>query len=102
MPKNIYVSAEIISYESLTDADYISEGDVVEEAVSHAIQVDKLHQALQRLAPEERKLINALFFSNDGDGISERKYAEITGIPRTTIEYRKRIILAKLKQLLQF
>ena len=47
----------------------------VEQTVVDGIMSEKLRQCLDLLSDDERKLIDALFFSNDGTGMSEREYA---------------------------
>ena len=61
------------------------------------MEVEELYRSLDRLNNRERELIDALFFSNDGRGMSEREYAKLSGIPRKTIAYQKKKILEKLK-----
>ena len=73
--------------------------DMTAQVISAAM-LDKLREALATLPDADRALINALFFSNGGRGMSERKCAEITGTPWQTVHSRKVRILAKLKKLL--
>ena len=98
-----YTHAEIVSYEGLLESgiDCADDSDSVEEIVSLSIMKEKLQQAMQSLTNDERTLINALYYSNGGEGTSERVYANSVGIPRTTIEYRKNVAIDKLKQILQ-
>ena len=98
-----YRTAEIISYEKLLEfgEDVACEGDSVEDAILLNNLMDKLKQALDTLSDEERKLIHALFFSNDGVGMSERPYAKSIGVAQKTINNRKKAILRKLKYFLE-
>jgi len=93
----------IVSLDGLIEAekDYEDENISLEDFVLHAVMLDKLNNALQSLSDAEYKLIYALFFENDGQGMSEREYSSISGIPRKTLEYRRRKIFCKLKQILQ-
>ena len=45
--------------------------------------------------------MEALFFSNDGEGMSERDYERSYGVPRKTVAYRKAKIIARLRELFQ-
>jgi RNA polymerase sigma factor (sigma-70 family) len=73
----------------------------VEETIINAMIVTKLHEVLGELTDSERELIDALFFSNDGDGMNERKYAKQIGVSQQSINERKQRILRKLKKLLE-
>jgi len=97
-----YRPAKEDSLERLMEAgaDYADENDV-EEIALRAVTSDKLHDALLLLSEDEQALINALFFSNSGDGMTEREYAETSGIPRKTVAYRREKVLGKLKKLLE-
>ena len=69
----------------------------VESVVLHKLEVDRLHTALSLLAPEERALIQALFFD-------ERKESELAmelGISQPAVYKRKMKVLKKLKLLLE-
>ena len=91
------------SLERLMEAgrDFADEGESAEDAVIRAAMEVKLHKALRKLPEKERELMETLFFSNGGSGISEREYAVISGIPRKTIAYRREKIFGKLKKLLE-
>ncbi len=75
------------------DADTASE-------VEHSVMSERLHTALAMLTDTEKELIAALFFADGGKGMTERKYAAISGIPQQTINSRKARIIAKLKKLI--
>lgn len=69
----------------------------VEDMVMDKLILEKLHQCLAQLAKEEQELIHALFFR----ALTERQYAEMTGIPQKTINDRRHRIMAKLKKLMK-
>ena len=81
-------------------ADFADETESVEDSAIKKELIEKLREALDELTADERELIDALFFAN-GDGMTEREYAKISGIPQKTINDRKAKILAKLKKLLK-
>ena len=76
---------------------FSDEQESVESVALHKLEVDRLHTALSLLAPEERALIQALFFD-------ERKESELAmelGISQPAVYKRKTKILKKLKLLLE-
>ena len=69
----------------------------MESVVLHKLEEDRLHTALSLLTPEERALIQALFFD-------ERKESELAvelGISQPAVYKRKMKILKKLKIFLE-
>ena len=76
---------------------FSGEQESVESVVLHKLEVDRLHTALSLLTPEERALIQALFFD-------ERKESELAmelGISQPAVYKRKMKILKKLKIFLE-
>ena len=76
---------------------FSDEQESVERVVLHKLEVDRLHTALSLLTPEERALIQALFFD-------ERKESELAmelGISQPAVYKRKMKVLKKLKLLLE-
>ena len=76
---------------------FSGEQESVESVVLHKLEVDRLHTALSLLTPEERALIQALFFD-------ERKESELAmelGISQPAVYKRKMKVLKKLKLLLE-
>lgn len=56
-----------------------------------------LSQALEVLAEDSRKLINALYIEEK----TERQYAEETGIARTTINYQRKKAIQQMKDYME-
>ena len=80
-----------------TTQQFSDKQESVESVVLHKLEVDRLHTALSLLAPEERALIQALFFD-------ERKESELAmelGISQPAVYKRKMKVLKKLKLLLE-
>ena len=73
------------------------EQESVESVVLNKLEVDRLHTALSLLTPEERALIQALFFEER----SESELAAALGISQPAVYKRKMKILKKLKLLLE-
>lgn len=63
--------------------------------VEKNILVEKLGMALKTLSTEEQDLVYAMFLSDSP--MNERDYADLLGMSKTAINYRKKIILKKLK-----
>lgn len=76
---------------------FFDERENVESVVLYELEVDRLHTALSLLAPEERALIQALFFEEK----TERQYADELDVYRNAVHVRKKKILKKLKSLLE-
>ena len=70
----------------------------IDELVADKLLLDELFQALAELDVEERALIDELFFK----GKSERQIAESVNISHQAIHKKKKRILAKLKNFLDF
>jgi len=97
-----YNPAKEDSIDRLMEAgeDYTDENGSVEDIVFRVDMADRLYEVLDDLSKTERELIEALFFSSRGNGMTEREYAAIIGVPQKTINDRKKRILAKLKKIL--
>ena len=70
----------------------------IDELVADMLLLDELFEALAELDVEERALIDELFFK----GKSERQIAESVNISHQAIHKKKKRILAKLKNFLDF
>ena len=58
--------------------------------------LETLRRALDTLTEDEYALICALYLQDKP--MTERDYAKAIGVPRTTLEYRKMLVLQKLKK----
>jgi DNA-directed RNA polymerase specialized sigma24 family protein len=75
----------------------VSNDALVDEIVADKLLLDELYAALDELTDDERGLINALYF----DEKSERDIAAESGVPQTTINYRKKRLLEWLRKKLK-
>lgn len=87
------------SYDMLTTDEFNGE-DILVDAVSDTagqaernLLLEKLRQAVASLAEDDQQLIRVLYV----EGMTERQYAEKTGVYHNAIHYRKKRLLAKLK-----
>lgn len=62
------------------------------------MEIDALRKAISVLPDADKALIRALFY----DGLTEREYAKVTGLPQKTINNRKLAIIRKLRKLPDF
>ena len=89
-----------LSYAECGDDEYpeesLADEDVnVEEEVLHQIEIEILRRALDSLTEEDYALVCALYLQDKP--MTEREYANFIGVPRTTLEHRKKLVLRKLK-----
>lgn len=87
------------SLDALEDAGFeaVSNDPLVDEIVADKLLLDELYAALAELTDDERNLIDALYFREK----SERNIAAESGIPQTTINYRKNRLLEWLRKKLK-
>ena len=97
--RNGLISYEMFTTETIPGEDLLCDPlqVSVEETALSAVMCCKLYMCLDKLSPEERELINRIYFM----GYSLRKLSAEIGIPYMTIQYRKVKILAKLKKLME-
>ena len=98
-----YAPSKEDSLDRLIDAgeDYDDGQKSVEDIVISCLMSNALYQALDKLPEADRELIEALFFANGGEGMSEREYADASGVPRKTIAYRRNRVLRRLKKIFE-
>lgn len=68
---------------------------VEDMAISHILS-EQLHRCIAQLSPAEQKIITALFFEN----LSERRAAQLLGVPPMTIHDRKIRVIKKLRKMM--
>lgn len=97
--RNGLISYEMFTTETMQGEDLLCDPfqSSVEETALSAVMCCKLYMCLDKLSPEERELVNRIYFL----GYSLRQLSAETGIPYMTIQHRKAKILAKLKKLME-
>ena len=73
-----------------------NDDDSIEDDVLRQFDLETLRRALDTLTEDEYALICALYLQDKP--MTERDYAKAIGVPRTTLEYRKMLVLQKLKK----
>jgi RNA polymerase sigma factor (sigma-70 family) len=68
-------------------------GPTVEQIVLLKMMMEELHSAMEQLAPDERALMELV-----GEGWSDHQIAEQTGTAQTTVSYRRRNLLKKIRK----
>ncbi len=69
-----------------------------EEEASGRILKEELHAAVRALAPEDQRLVEAWYLSEQP--MTEAAYAEEIGTTRRAVHHRKQKILQKLRSIL--
>ena len=93
----------LLSYHALDTDEMSGEGilsddsPLLDEQVAEKLDIETMLICFKKLDKADRKLLSAIYF----DGKSERQISKETGIPRKTINYRKRKALTKLKKFLE-
>lgn len=90
------IGGEDGAYENFRE--FIDTENTPDVTVLKELEKAALHWIIAQLSESERELIQAIYF----DGLTERKYASLTGLPQKTVNNRKLAILRKLKKQLQF
>lgn len=89
------VSYDALDHEEMVGAELLPDQTIpsMEDLAIAKDLHDRLNHAVAALPKAERELIQAIYF----DGLTEKDYAETTGMSQTGISYRLRKILSKLK-----
>ena len=97
----------VVSYHAFNDDDDVdfyyedlledTEFDTENECLK-IYEIEKLKNALNHLSEEELRMITYLFLSDDNG--TERGYAEISGITKSSVNRKKIIVLEKIKKYL--
>ena len=90
---NAWDTDELLGEEMLPDL----EAELTEDKVIRKFLLERLRECLKSLTDGERDLFDALFYR----GISETAYSSEIGISQQLISYRKKLVLKKLKKLLE-
>lgn len=70
----------------------------VENEIEKKNEIEELKKALLKLDNDEYKMIRELFFKEK----TVREYAKVLGLPYATVQYKKKQVLKKLKNLMKF
>ena len=90
------IGGEDGAYENFKE--FIDTENIPDKTVVAAMELDALQIALSALTDADKALVQALFY----DGLTEREYAKVTGLPQKTINNRKLAIIRKLRKLPDF
>lgn len=92
----------VISYNALDTDETLGEEAVpdlispsVEDQAIAGLMAAKLRRCLALLPEDDRRLIQAIYY----EGLSERELSEREGVPQTTINYRRNLIVQKLRKM---
>lgn len=93
----------VVSYDALDNGETVG-AEAVPDLISPSLEDlaietelhNRLHHALEALPRAERELIQAIYFEE----LTEKDYAQLSGMSQTGVSYRRRKILSKLKMFL--
>lgn len=88
-----HYSLESKVYEGM---DYAVEDSGLEALFAGPTDEERLHAAIQKLAPDQQAMIRAIYF----DGVSVNDYAAQMGVTQSAISHRLQTVKKKLKKLL--
>ena len=94
------VSIEQLNFdEDMDDKQVIIDDTInVENEIEKKNEIEELKKALLKLDNDEYKMIRELFFKEK----TVREYAKVLGLPYATVQYKKKQVLKKLKNLMKF
>lgn len=93
---------KVVSYDSIMDANgdqFLPKHRTVEDEVIKKTVYICLYRAMDQLSPEESFILEKLYFQSPR--MSIRKYADTYKESRTTVQYRHKKILAKLRKIME-
>lgn len=90
------IGGEEGAYENFKE--FIDTENIPDNTVLKIVEIEALRKAISVLPDADKALIRALFY----DGLTEREYAKVTGLPQKTINNRKLAIIRKLRKLPDF
>ena len=92
------VSLNAIDSEELDGTSVVVDtSEPFEERIQRKLIIEKIFETNVLLSDEDKELVKMLYF----DGMSERQVTGITGIARTTLNYRRNRILKKISNYLE-
>ncbi|MCH3999334.1 MAG: sigma-70 family RNA polymerase sigma factor [Lachnospiraceae bacterium] len=68
-------------------------GSNLEDMIELKMTIEALHKALDQLAPDDRAIIERF-----ADGESDRQIADELDRPQTTVSYRRKVIIKRLRK----
>ena len=95
--ENTVYRAEIAGDNEAAYADNATSKDDLENQVINRVMVEKLASALQQLEPEENAIIDLIYYK----GMSKRSAAETIGISQSTLQYKVRVIIERIKKIME-
>ena len=95
--ENTVCRAEAIGNNEAVSADVATSKDDLENQVINRVMVEKLASALQQLEPEESVIIDLVYYK----GMSKRSAAKLIGFTQSTMEYKMKKLIRKLKAIME-
>lgn len=77
----------------LEDGFDVPDGNNLEDMIELKMTIEALHKALDQLAPDDREIIDHF-----ADGESDSQIADKLNLPQTTVSYRRKVIIKRLRK----
>jgi RNA polymerase sigma factor (sigma-70 family) len=89
--------------DELTGEDMIPDcsAESIEDTISRRLMAEKLRAAIEVLLDDERMLIEMIYYSNGGKGMTQREASERLGISQPAIKKRHDKIISKFRILIK-
>lgn len=95
----VYLDHLFDEFESNTlEISLIEDLDPTKNNAIRSEMIEMLYKAIRSLSKEEQELISAIYF----DDLTDREYARLTHQKQTTVSWKHRKTLEKLKNLIDF
>lgn len=92
--RNGVVSYDALDTEQTNGEEAFPDPNSIEDLVITNVLIEQLHIHMAKLPLADQELLYQLYF----EGLSERKIAEKTGVPKSTVSDRRLRAIAKLKK----
>lgn len=73
----------------------------VERSAFQRVFTEKLRDAMEILSEEEKNFLSLIYFSNFGEGVSQREAAKMLGISQPAVKKRHDKIISNLKKFMK-
>lgn len=95
--ENTVCRADAIGNNEAASTDNATSRDDLENQVINRVMIEKLVSALGQLEPEESVIIDLVYYK----GMSKRSAAELIGFTQSTMEYKVKKLIRKLKAIME-
>jgi len=98
-----------LTFYNALDTDEILGEDMIPDTFAESVErlafqrvfTEKLRDAMEILSEDEKNFIHLIYFSNFGEGVSQREAAKMLGISQPAVKKRHDKIIANLKKFMK-